>query len=588
MDITIVITLAVLVIVAVSALAPKVGVSAPLLLVALGVGVSFLPFVADFEIDPDWILAGVLPPLLYSSAVNMPTMDFRRDFRTISAYSVVLVVASAVVVGFVMSSLIPGIGLATGIALGAIISPTDAVATSIVKHTGASPRIVTVLEGESMLNDASSLVILRSAVAATAASVSLWQVAGDFVYAVIAAVVVGVVVGRLSLAVRAALGQSTLNVAISLVVPFVAYIPAEELGASGLVATVTAGLVSGAGAPRKLDASDRLNERAVWKTLELLLESSVFLVMGLELSALVDDVHNEHGHVLTALWFGAIAAALVIVVRIAFVVPSIWLLGRRARKNPQVRDRLTTLQDQMKGGDYSGIRSSGKLPSDDDDDADLSDDERARRDRHAFRARFKVRQRIADIDYLTAEKFGAREGVVLVWAGMRGAVTLAAAQSLPTDTPQRSLIILIAFVVAAGTLLIQGGTLGWVVNKLGLRSGDDDSREEWVSLRRELDQAAAKRLASPDLKRPDGERYSPDLLERARSKLAQDEADSAEEFADRDEFSALIVDIVEAQRDKLLVIRDLGTYSSTMLDAALRMLDAREIGFDMRRNPNSE
>src|SRR3954469_23361894 len=281
MDPLVAAVLGVVAIVAVSALAPRVGVAAPLVLVLLGVAVSFLPFVPAIDVDPEWILGGVLPPLLYSSAVGMPTMDFRRDFRIISGLSVVLVVVSAVVVGFVVSWLVPGIGLAAGIALGAIVSPTDAVATSIVRRAGVSPRIVTVLEGESMLNDASALVLLRAAIAALGAGVVLIDVAGSFVWSVVLASAIGLVVGKLTLLVRSRLDQSTAGVAISLVTPFVAYLPAEGAEASGLVAAVVAGLVSGHGAARRLSAEDRITERVVWRTVELLLESAVFLLMGL-------------------------------------------------------------------------------------------------------------------------------------------------------------------------------------------------------------------------------------------------------------------------------------------------------------------
>src|SRR4051794_23892871 len=168
-------------IVAVTRLAPRVGVAAPLLLVVLGVAASFVPGAPPIEIEPEWILAGILPPLLYSSAVSMPGMDFRRDFGAIGGLSVVLVVISAVVLGVFFSKALD-LGLAEGIALGAVVSPTDAVATSITRRLGVSPRLVTVLEGESLLNDASALVLLRSAIAATAGAVSLWGVFGDFVY----------------------------------------------------------------------------------------------------------------------------------------------------------------------------------------------------------------------------------------------------------------------------------------------------------------------------------------------------------------------------------------------------------------------
>ena len=261
----------VLVVVTVTALAPKVGIAPPLLLVGMGFAAGLLPFVDAVNVPPEWVLAGVLPPLLYSSAVNTPAMEFRRDFRLISAFSVTLVAATAVVIGVVLTALVPGLPLGIGIALGAIISPTDAVATAIVRRAGISPRIVTLLEGESMLNDATALVLLRSAIAAAAVSVSLWQVVGEFVWAVVAAIVIGYAVGKLNLLVRSRINHVTANVALSLVVPFIAYLPAERLGASGLVAAVTAGLVTGHGAASKLGAEDRLAERAVWRTVELLL-----------------------------------------------------------------------------------------------------------------------------------------------------------------------------------------------------------------------------------------------------------------------------------------------------------------------------
>ncbi|MFC6345164.1 cation:proton antiporter, partial [Nocardioides hankookensis] len=176
---------------AVTAFASRLGVAAPLLLVVVGVVASLLPGVPEVDIDPEWVLIGVLPPLLYSASVSMPAMDFRRDFTAIGSLSVVLVVVSAVVVGAFLAAVVPGIELRTGIALGAIISPTDAVATTIVKRLGVSPRVIAVLQGESLLNDATALVLLRSAVAATAFSV--WGVAWDFVLAVVVAVAIGLV-----------------------------------------------------------------------------------------------------------------------------------------------------------------------------------------------------------------------------------------------------------------------------------------------------------------------------------------------------------------------------------------------------------
>ncbi|MFS0705659.1 cation:proton antiporter [Cellulomonas sp. 179-A 9B4 NHS] len=566
MDLLVVLVVAVLVVVAVTSFAPRVGVAAPLLLVLVGIGVSFLPFVPPIEVEPELVLGVILPPLLYSSAANMPAMDFRRDLRTISVFSVLLVAASALLVGVVLHALLPDIGLATAVAVGAVVSPTDAVATSIVRKAGVSPRIVTVLEGESLLNDASALVLLRSAIVATAATVSVVEVAGDFVLAVVIAVAVGWAVGRLQLVVRARLALPQANVAISLVAPFVAYLPAEHLEASGLVAAVTAGLVTGNGGARYLRAEDRAAQRAVWRTLELLLESAVFLLMGLEVSGLVLDVREAHGSELLALGLGALTAAVVVAVRTVFVTASVWGLARRSRRIPELRDVLARAERRLAHGpDRPGVPAP-----------------EAERRRVLLRRR--VRRKRADIDFFAAEAFGPREGVVLVWAGMRGAVTLAAAQSLPSDTPQRSLLVLVAFVVAAGTLLVQGATLPWVVRRLGLTDRPGDDGAERAALAGELRRAAVRRLEDDALHRRDGTPFPADVVERARTELAAIDASETddEDVPTRADLQRLLLVLLDAQRDELLRLRDLGTYSSKALDEALVRVDAAQIGVQMR------
>ena len=146
MEIALLISIAgIVLLVAITALAPRVGVAAPLLLVLLGIAISFIPAMPPIEIEPEWILGGLLPPLLFSAAVSIPSMEFRRDLRLISAFSVVLVIVSALVVGVLLTWLIPGLPLALGVAVGAIVSPTDAVATSIVKKAGVSTRLTTCL-----------------------------------------------------------------------------------------------------------------------------------------------------------------------------------------------------------------------------------------------------------------------------------------------------------------------------------------------------------------------------------------------------------------------------------------------------------
>ncbi|NLU83495.1 sodium:proton antiporter [Rhodococcus sp. HNM0569] len=579
MDVMVISTIGVLVIVAVTAFAPRVGVAAPLLLVAAGVAIGFLPFVPEVDVDPEWILAGLLPPLLYSSAVNMPTMDFRRDFRTISAFSVILVVVSALVVGYTIHFLVPDVGLATGIALGAIVSPTDAVATAIVRKSGVSPRVVTVLEGESLLNDASALVLLRSAVAATAGAVSLWGVAGDFVFAVVVAVAIGFAVGRVNLLVRSKLSEAPASVAVSFVVPFVAFAPAEHLGASGLVAAVTAGLVTGHGSPRYLRAEDRINERIVWRTIEMLLEGTVFLVMGVELYALVEDVRDQHGSLWLALGLGGVTALLVLAVRAAFITVSLWLLARRARRGPVVREKLEEIRADLDRGTF-------RKPADGADER--VHDAYRKRLRHA---RIRTSQRISDIDYLTQQALGPREGVVLLWAGMRGAVTLAAAQSLPPDTTQRSVLILVAFVVAAGTLIVQGGTLRRLVRRLGLADAGNGAPDDDRELRRHLADLARARLDDPSLRRADGSAYSPDVVARVSERVgarADEIPEDAGTHAEVAELRDLFADLIDNERRELLRLRDVGTYSSQALARALRRLDSVQIGMQVRASQDDD
>ncbi|WP_072806423.1 cation:proton antiporter [Rhodococcoides yunnanense] len=518
-----------LAIAAASMLGDRIGVAAPLLLVLLGIGISVLPFVPEIELEPEWILAGVLPPLLYSASVSMPAMDFRREFGAIGGLSVLLVVLSAVVLGFFFSWVIPDLNIWWGIALGAIVSPTDAVATSIVRGLPVSKRVVSILEGEGLLNDATALVLLRTAIAGAAASVSLWGVLGDFAFAVAVAAVIGFVIGHLNLAVRSRVADSTVNTVISFTVPFLAAIPAEELGASGLVAAVVAGLVTGHGAPRSLSPRHRLSDAQNWRAVELVLEGAVFLTMGLELASIVADVVDDHRGIGSAAVIAAGALVLTILVRAAFVAPLIRWLRRRAARGESMKPRLSDAAGRLDGtaDDYL-FHGRRRAPS----------------AGQVERFRTRIRRGLADIDYFLAAPLDWRDGTVVVWAGMRGAVTLAAAQTLPEDTPARSLLILIAFLVAAGSLLLQGGSLERVVGWVTPHTDDDNAEED------NAQQEGIRRLL----------------------------IDATTEGQDR---SAEI----SAQRSALLDARDDGLFDADSLERALTVLDAEQIGLELRNRP---
>ncbi|WP_277213591.1 cation:proton antiporter [Isoptericola croceus] len=621
MDVMLVAVASVAIIIAVTALAPRAGVAAPLILVMIGVGVSVLPMTPAIEIDPELVLAGVLPALLYAAAASFPAMDFRRDFTAISGMSVLLVVVSAVVIGAVFTAVVPGIGLAAGIALGAIVSPTDAVATSIIKKLGAPQRVVVMLDGEGLLNDATSLVLLRSAIAATAASVSVWSVVGDFLQAVLLAAACGIVVGRAGLWVRARLRNAALSTAASFAVPFAAYAPAEALGASGIVAAVTAGLVTSALAARHLRPQDRLSEESNWRTVEVLLEGGLFLVMGLQLFALVEDVRAEHGSLSLALGVAVIGAVGIVVVRAAFVLPLLALLERRRRRAAQVRDVVRTMRTRLEAtraattddgavtdAETLAAAYESSLPAEMDERRRRRDvlrvrrrmqaeqerrrEERADGRREGMAARMAQFQRrtvrkMADIDYLTAAPLGPREGVVLVWAGMRGVVTLAAAQTLPTDFPQRSLLVLVAFGVAAGTLLVQGGTLPWVVRGLGLADSASPRLAEGMRGLREVhDTASRHTLDDPGLRRSDGTAYSPVVVARVRDIVLREQENEIEAESTPEELAAQFFELrlatIAAQRAALLEVRSVGKYDSTLLNRALDLLDAEQIAVELR------
>lgn len=563
----------VLLVVAATTLAPKIGVASPLLLVALGFGISMLPFVEAISVPPELILAGILPPLLYAAAVDTPVMEFRRDLGTISVFSVLLVAITAVAIGFLAVALVPGMPLGIGIALGAILSPTDAVATSIVRKAGVSKRITTILEGESMLNDASALVLLRAAVASIGVGVSLWQVAGGFLWAVLGAIAIGMIVGRLNVVLRGRIHQVPANVALSLVVPFVAYIPAEMLGASGLVAAVVAGLATGYGAPLRMGAQVRMAERSVWTTIELILESAVFLLVGLELPTLAADI--ETGGLARPAVLALLLGGVVLVLRTGMVAWSLWTLARRRVRLEPARERLGEMQAKIESGEVPviaipegagvpGKRSGGRPAS--------TPEERL------GRWQWMVARRKADLDYLAEEKLGWKEGGVLVWAGMRGAVTIAAAQTLPAGAPHRSLVILVATLVAVGTLVIQGLTPAPLAKRLGLTEGRATADPaQWDALQAELDAAALDHLVRH------GDEQSAALVEKLKARLEHASGESSDDRPDASTFASVRLQVIEAQRAKLLTLRDVGNYPSAMMDDALAQLDAQQIGIELRQ-----
>jgi monovalent cation/hydrogen antiporter len=570
MDYALVAVLGIVVVVVTAAFSRRLGVAAPLLLVVVGIGYSFIPGVPQIEVEPDIILMGVLPPLLYAAAINVPVVDFRRNFASISALSVVLVVVSALVTGFVLFVLLEDLDLGAAIALGAVISPTDVVAaTSIAKRLGLPPRLVSILEGEGLVNDATALVMLRTAIAATALTASGqfsgWTVLGDFGYAVIVALAIGLLVGVVSVFVRRKLHEPVLDTAISFAVPFIAYIPAEELHASGVIAVVAAGLYSGHRAAHFTPQS-RISERFNWRTLQFVLENGVFLLMGAQLAGIVEGVREEKLPAHQAVMLGLLAAGILIVLRFAFVWPLLLVVRKSEQREIARFSRISQVAERLRSTVRVGDRGENRR-------------------RRIARA---VDRRQNDIVQLRDEGLDARGTIVIGWAGMRGVVTLAAAQSLPKDTPYYEQLVLIAFTVAIATLLLQGATLPLVIRWTRIQGSDRAAdRRELAELLDEMGAAGIEALEDPDFALPGGQKVDWAVLERVRqdtliaSQAAWERAEHAESAdgileSPHQQYRDLRREVLQAERAVLLEAHSRGSYPSRILTRAQALLDLEE------------
>ena len=555
-------------VVAVATGSERLGLAAPLSFVVVGIALAFVPGVPRVAFDPKWILAGVLPPLLYASSVAMPANDFRRSFRPILRLAVLLVLLTTLVAAWLLHSLVAGLSWPTAFAVGAVISPTDPVAaTAVGQRLGLPARLLTMLEGEGLVNDASALVLLRASIAAMAASVSLWGIAGKFAVSVMVAVAIGLAVGLASVRIRSKLNDPVLNSAVSFVVPFIVYLSADGIGASGVLAVVVTGLVSGYLGPRHLRAEDRLTERANWRTAGFLLESGIFLIMGLELRPLIGGIQDGQFGPGRCLVLGLAMSALVIVLRIGFTVPMVAGLRREERQRvAHAQPKLDALRTRLDDGDL---------------EEELGDDRRRGLEKRFSRVD-------ADVKYLVDQSVGWRGGAVLAWSGMRGAITVAAVQTLPADTPYRSQLVLIAFVVAATTLFLQGATLPAVI-KAAKVPGDDPEqfREEYGSLLHELSDSGQAALAGAQLSAEGqagaGKGFDPLILARVRTDSLIRDEEEAQESPDpffksvREDYRRLRILVLKEQRLTLLADQSVGIYSSAALDKAQRLLDREEI-----------
>ena len=313
----------------------------PIALVIGGGLLGFVPRLPQLPFVPELLLALVLPPILYQAALLTSWRDFRTNIRPIGFLAIGLVIVTTLAVGTTLKLLISDIPWAAAFAFGAIVSPPDAVAaTAILSRLNIPKRLVTVLEGESLVNDASGLVLYRFAVAAAiTGTFSLFEASLQFLGVAAGGVVIGIIMGRLFVLIHRHLGDAFIEVLTTLAVPYVAYIFAESLHVSGVLAVVAAGLVRGRYSPEIVSAEMRIIARSVWNLLVFLLNSLVFILIGMQLSGIVSRLT---GYSVSQLFFyGILVSMVAIAVRFAWVYPATYLpLMLRASRGEAVAPPL--------------------------------------------------------------------------------------------------------------------------------------------------------------------------------------------------------------------------------------------------------
>lgn len=548
--------------IAASVFSRRTGIATPLLLVALGIGATYLPPTPAIHVEPELVLAGVLPPLLYASAVQLPVLDLRRNFSLIAWLSVVMVIVSALAIGAVIHLVFPAIPFALAAALGAVVSPTDAVAATAIGHrVGLPPRLMTILEGESLVNDASALVLLRTAVAGlTASGFDLGHTVLDFGWAVLGGLVIGAAVGWLTVLLRQRLDDPVLNTTISFAVPFLSYFPAEEAHASGVLAVVVAGVVTGSLGSRRFSARDRQTQSTTWTTISFILESAVFLAMGYQLPEFVDAARAETNT-------GEITGLVLIVVSLLVAIRFLglaWpaLSGRFGAQDQgeQARARLGEFEEHLDALEPSDEREENRIAW----------------------ARHRLARGRADVAFEEREPLTARGFLVLAWAGMRGVVTVAAAQTIPVGTPHRATVVLAAFFVALITLVLFGLTLPALIARMRFTPDTDEDRRDAVqALLRRVGESAIDDLGPLEEQTVDGKPLDPGLVRTMENGILPRLLAATRDVRDAPPVPRAQLDIVQrryldAMRDALSKERAIGAYSSETYRQVERMLDTLE------------
>ncbi|HZF29993.1 MAG TPA: Na+/H+ antiporter [Gammaproteobacteria bacterium] len=495
-------------------LARRIHVPYPIVLVLAGIGLGVVYTWPALDLGPDAVLAIVIPAVLYPAAIDTSWRDFRVMLRPILLLAIGLVATTTLAVGLALKWLVPGVPWSVAFALGAIVSPPDAVAaTAVLRRFRLPRRIVTLLEGESLVNDATGLVLYRFAVvAALTGTFSGPALVGQFALIALGGLAVGIGVGLVSTRLQRHLRDPMLELAMSLTAPFVAYWLCEVLDVSGVLGVVAAGLYRSRWSHRRSSAIARLNIRTVWGAIVFVINSFVFVLIGIQMPQIAESLVGGDG--LSRPRAAALVAALSAV---AIGVRFLWI----------------------------------------------------------FTATYGVRLLVPSIERV--DPASARVSTLVGWSGMRGVVSLAAAVALPTALesgepfPERSLVILLAYGIVFVTLVGQGLTLPVLIRWLRIKadsSGDDETRLARDAMRRAATHAVDKLVAEHGF--PAHEAVAVKRFFNSRSRAREEGAVGA------DRETRLWLGASSAQRDALIELWKRGEIGDDVLIRLERELDLAE------------
>ena len=493
----------------------------PIFFVIGGTILGFIPGLPQIRLDPELVFLVVLPPLLFPAALFTSWRDFRANLRPISLLAVGLVLFTTIIVAYLARHFFH-LPLAAGFVLGAIISPPDAIAaTAIAERLRIPRRIVTILEGESLVNDATALVVYRLAVIAVTTGTFSWLQAGEqFVFIGVGGILTGLLIGWLAEQFHRRVDDAPIEITFSLLTPFAAYLLAERLQVSGVLAVVTAGLYLGRRTPQILSFQTRLRGGPVWETLEFLLNGFVFIVIGLQLPEILHRLSDEHFPVHVLIGYAVLITAAVIVLRILWVIPATYL--------PRLIFKKLCRRDP-----------------------------------------YPKWQHVA----------------IVAWTGMRGVVSLAAALALSdkpdgTPFPGKDLILFLTFVIIFATLVIQGLSLPFLIRWLGVKDDGLIEREEREA-RLRANQSALARLN--EITEPDAPRM--EALNRLRVEyedhIVQLQSDEPQKAGAplrlfSTEFERLSLEALKIERRTIIRLRDEGTINDEVLRRIQQDIDLAE------------